>query len=577
MCGYVHTGRYPPGRCPTCGSPAERFVLEDGNDTPFQPDEALDAKVDIIVVGSGAAGFAAALTAKRMGMNVLMLEKASTVGGTTARSGGGFWIPCNRRQREHGIMDTRGTAIRYMARYSYPHLYDPGARHLGLPAREYALIEAYCDHANQAIVLLEEMGAIKSVMEINWTGRPQPDYMDHLPENEGARGRTLFTSDSGGQPAMGYDLVEQLHSCSMRMGIDLQLHCKVDGLLMDELGAVVGVTAKQGDKKLTYRALRGVIFGTGGFSHDPDLMLQWQRGPHIGGCAVPTNTGDFIRIAGMAGAAMGNTAGAFRVQSMPEVHLRNPGGSSSVFYVPGDSVLIVNKYGQRTMNEKRNYTDRAMTHFVWDPVRAEWGNMLQFMIFDSRTARMWQGYPPYPVQGDMPHYVAMADSWQELTEQLGIRLKSIAHYTGGFSLDESFLPNLKQTLAQFNEYAMKGYDPQFQRGEQAYDREWTSFPPTMPDEMWPEAAYPNYTMHPLSEKGPYYAIVLAAGTLDTNGGPVTNEHAQVLDWYGKPIAGLYGAGNCIASPTANAYWGAGSTIGPAITFGYLAARHAAHR
>ncbi|MBP1745385.1 MAG: flavoprotein, similar to 3-ketosteroid 1-dehydrogenase, partial [Firmicutes bacterium] len=290
------------------------------------------------------------------------------------------------------------------------------------------------------------------------------------------------------------------------------------------------------------------------------------------GCSAPTNTGDFIRMAGEIGAKMGNMAGAFRAESILENVIQYPDGSNNVFYIPGDSVIEVNKYGKRIMDEKRNYTDRTMMHFVWDPQRAEWTNMLVFMIFDQRTAALWQGFPPYPVQGkgEHPQYIISGSSLDELAEGISVHLGSLSEHTGDFRLDPDFLKNLKETIAKFNGFAEKGKDEDFMRGEFNYDREWTTFPPTVPQDEWPPSGSKNYTMYPMSSVGPYYAIILAAGTLDTNGGPVINRKAQVIDVNGRPIPFLYGAGNCIASPTANAYWGAGSTIGPAITFGYIA-------
>ncbi len=258
-----------------------------------------------------------------------------------------------------------------------------------------------------------------------------------------------------------------------------------------------------------------------------------------------------------------------------EQALTDPNGVHNIFYVPGDSVLEVNRYGLRIMDEKRNYNDRAMVHFVWDPQRAEWTNMLVFMIFDQRTASLWQGFPPYPVQGTPADYIVSANTWDELTAGIASRLKTLSAHTGGFDLAPAFQKNLVQTVARFNEFARTGKDNDFNRGDFNYDREWTTFPPTVPGTVWPPAGSANYTMYPLSGQGPYYAVILGAGTLDTNGGPVINHRAQVLDVDDKPIPGLYGAGNCIASPTANAYWGAGSTIGPALTFGYLAGLHAA--
>jgi hypothetical protein len=280
-------------------------------------------------------------------------------------------------------------------------------------------------------------------------------------------------------------------------------------------------------------------------------------------------------MAGAIGAKMGNTAGAFRAEIVLEQALADPNGVHNIFYVPGDSVLEVNRYGLRIMDEKRNYSDRAMVHFVWDPQRAEWTNMLVFMIFDQRTASLWQGFPPYPVQGTPADHIISAATWDELTAGIASRLKVLSPHTGGFDLAPAFRENLVQTVARFNEFARTGKDSDFNRGDFAYDREWTTFPPKVPGTVWPPAGSVNYTMYPLSGQGPYYAIILGAGTLDTNGGPVINHRAQVLDVDDKPIPGLYGAGNCIASPTANAYWGAGSTLGPALTFGYLAGLNAA--
>jgi hypothetical protein len=137
-------------------------------------------------------------------------------------------------------------------------------------------------------------------------------------------------------------------------------------------------------------------------------------------------------------------------------------------------------------------------------------------------------------------------------------------------VDDAFASNLKETVSRFNKFAISGADEEYHRGEFNYDREWATFPPLVPGTTWPPEGSKNYTMYPLGQSGPYHAIILGPGTLDTNGGPLINQKAQVLDTARKPIPGLYGAGDCIASPTANAYWGGGSTIGPALTYGHIA-------
>jgi 3-oxosteroid 1-dehydrogenase len=537
--------------------------------------KARTSDADVLVVGSGAAAYSAAITARAHGAEVLMIERASLPGGTTLKSGGGFWVPNNRFQREKGVTDERDDAIRYMARYSFPHLYNPADARLGLPENEYNLIATYYDTASGMVDFLWDIGALKSMQEINWTGKPQVDYMDHLPQNKGIRGRTLYSVMPDGTLGMGSELIRQLKEWADGRDIPLLLNHRVDRIVRNSDGDVTGIEAlADGSERLTLSARKAVIFGSGGFTFNPELMLRFQRGPHFGGCAAPTNTGDFVYMASSIGALLGNMGGAFRAEVVLEQALSDPEAFYTVFFILGDSILEVDRYGLRLMDEKRNYNDRAMMHFVWDPARAEWKNMLLFLVYDQRTATLWQGFPPLPLQDFPTPYVVTGNTFEELARNIDDRLASLAPRIGGFRLAPNFAATLKMTIDRFNVFAKNGVDEDFHRGEYAYDREWTTFPPVVPTGEWPPADTKNYTMYPLSPEGPYYAIILGAGTLDTNGGPLINHRAQVLNTETKPIPGLYGAGNCIASPTANAYWGAGSTIGPAMTYGYIAGLNA---
>ncbi|WP_442975122.1 FAD-binding protein, partial [Salmonella enterica] len=147
-----------------------------------------------------------------------------------------------------------------------------------------------------------------------------------------------------------------------------------------------------------------------------------------------------------------------------------------------------------------------------------------------------------------------------LQAKLEERLLPLAAQTGGLRLDPAFAANLRRTIAQFNTYARQGKDPEFHRGETPNERAWQFIGLPVA-----KNAFPNATMHPLADHGPYYAVIVGAGTLDTKGGPVTNASGQVLSDAGQAIPGLYGAGNCVASVAGQAYWGGGGTIGPAMT------------
>jgi 3-oxosteroid 1-dehydrogenase len=185
------------------------------------------------------------------------------------------------------------------------------------------------------------------------------------------------------------------------------------------------------------------------------------------------------------------------------------------------------------------------------------------------------GVPLLPPKGFAAPYVISGAPFDELAQNIKARLASLGSQTGGFDLDDAFASNLNETVNIFDQFALSGMDAKFHRGEFNYDREWTTFPPLVSGTQWPPEGSKNYTMYTLSQSWPYYAIILAAGKLDTNGGPLINHKAQVMGPTRNPTPGLYGAGNCIASPTANAYWGGGSTIGPALTFGHIAGINAA--
>jgi hypothetical protein len=341
-----------------------------------------------------------------------------------------------------------------------------------------------------------------------------------------------------------------------------------------EGGRVSGVEAQHGEKTVRIRARKGVIFATGGFAHNLDLIQLHQRFLY-GSCAVPQSMGDFVSIAGLAGARMGQMDLAWRTQVVLEEALKNHVLGVGVFFVPSDSMVIVNKYGRRVVDEKRDYNDRTRAHFAYDPVAEDYPNQLLFMVFDERSRDAFGGSYPIPLDKDTPYLIA-GNNLAELSNMIQQRLKSYADRTGGVQLADNFAPTLTDTITRFNEFAKNGQDPEFNRGLHRYDREWQGYFSVMRAGSTQQANnMPNSTMYPLAAQGPYYAIVLAPGALDTNGGPLINEHAQVLSSDGKPIPGLYGAGNCICSPTRDAYMGAGGTIGPGMTYGYIAALHAA--
>ncbi|MDF9867283.1 3-oxosteroid 1-dehydrogenase [Bacilli bacterium PM5-3] len=570
VCGHIHKGDTPPDICPVCRSPKEKFELVENEDED-KSQHYDDDHCDVVVVGSGASALVAAITLHLNGFNPIVVEKANKLGGTTARSGGRYWIPNNKHQKDANIIDNKDDCLAYMVRYSYPEKFNSEKKYFGIKKEQFDLLETYYDKAPEMIEFLEENKILETAMDYSWKRKPYPDYMDHLKENKGIRGRTLYTKTSSGPASMGSDLIDILTDYLEKNNIKTMLNSRVIDIIKDS-DKVVGVKVDSKGKELTISSNYGVIFATGGFSHNSDLITRFQPATYYGGCSVPENTGDLVSIAEKHRIKLGNMNNAFKAQSILDMYLKNPDASSSLFYLIGDSILLVNKYGERLMNEKRNYNDRTMKHFVWDENNAEWPNRLMYLIFDSRVANLWRGFPPIPMNNiEDSSYILKGKTFKELTKEIRKYVDSIKDEVENYSLSNDFEDGLCKTIIEFNEYAKNGVDEKFHRGSFDYDCEYTTFSPTVPDVEWPPKDSKNITMYPFSDEGPYYAIVLAAGTLDTNGGPIINNHAQMIGFDDKSIDGLYGAGNCIASITRNAYWGAGSTIGPGMTYGYIAA------
>jgi succinate dehydrogenase/fumarate reductase flavoprotein subunit len=535
-----------------------------------------DHEADVVCVGGGAAGCAAAVAAVDAGATVILVERAPLVGGTTRKSGGVAWVPNNPQLRAAGVDDRREDAIRYMARFAYPHRYVAGSPTLGLDPNSYALLEAFYDHGSAAIELLARTGVVEfGTFDVG--GKPAPDYADHLPENKVPTGRAIVPKDAhgvklAGGAGDGGRLVDACEAWLTGKGAAVLTEHRVTRVVKDG-ERVVGVEATHGEKTVRIRARRGVIFGTGGFAHNLDLIQLHHRFVY-GSCAVPYSQGDFLAIAQAAGAKMGQLDTAWRTQILLEQAVQNRVLGLGVFFVPADSMIIVNKYGKRVVDEKRDYNDRTRVHYYYDPVGEDYPNQFLFMVFDERSRDAFGGMFPIPA-GTAPYLISGA-TLDELASGIRERLEKLGAVTSGCVLAADFAASLGRTVDRFNAFAKSGVDEDFGRGAHAYDREWQKFFSIMRAGSTQKANdLPNATMYPIAERGPYHAVILAAGVLDTNGGPVIDASARVLGADGRPIPGLYGAGNCISAPTRDAYMGAGGTIGPALTFGYIAGRSAA--
>lgn len=524
-------------------------------------DYAVDA--DVLVVGAGAAGLAAAIGAAAAGVEVVIIEKADGVGGTTAKSGGVLWIADNQAQESHGLPDDRVRALAYMARVSAPERFDPDRADLGLESWERELLQALVERGPQVLDELQRLDALSPVLA---AGGDFPDYHWELPEQGGFRGRALQAAKADGTAGSGVDLVEGLVRAAVALGVQIMTGVAFEDLLVDD-ERVVGVVAGSSRGQRAFLAARGVVLAAGGFTHD-DVRRSQLPGRVWGGCAAPTNTGDTLPALEALDVPLANMDCAWWDQVAVEHTL---GGTTEtragVWVAPGDSSVIVDLTGRRVVNEKAVYNTRAKVHLEPD------GPEVLLLVLDDRARRLFSeeefAYPVGPADLRSGDHLISADSWPGLVRGIQVRLDALSRVLDNSRLPEDFATNLASTVASFAEYARKGSDPEFDRGGQPIERFFHG--------AGRPGAGPNPTMAPFADQGPYHAVVIGLGTLDTKGGPRTDADARVLDAHLQPVPGLYAAGNCAASPSAQGYWAAGATIGPALVQGFSGGRHAAHQ
>ena len=553
-----------------------------------------DSAADVVVAGSGGSGLVAAVMAADSGSRVVVLEKGSQTGGTTRKSGGGVWVPNNHHMQALGLPDSRDGAVRYMARTAHPDRYDAASATLGLSANDYDVLCALYDEGGRAFETLDDIGALSMLSLPDY-----PNYYCTIAEDVHKFGRTLGPRYRDGGAAEGPEMIRQLsEALEQRAGAIHVDHRLISAVVDGE--RIVGVLVDNPGGERWIHAARAVVLATGGFTHNPALR-RTHLGEHVyGGCAAITNEGDAIAIVNALGAELVNMGSAWNVPIVLERALSGDPGFKSTFNIVGDRVLCVNRFGDRSMNEKTVYNEATAPMVHFDAELAEYPNAVMIAVWDQANYDEFRGSPYdgglMPAVGADDSHVIVVNELHQLAAAADARLERLAWATAGIRLAPDFSSHLAASVARFNQLAAGGCDTDFGRGGSQIERhmhrlavnaarmatdsgmaamvtpEGTGWAIDVePDD--PSAGNP--TMAPLSPSGPYYASILAAGTLDTKGGPQVDRHGRVLRADGSPITGLYAVGNCAGSATGQAYWGAGGTLGPAITLAFLAGRHAA--
>lgn len=522
---------------------------------------------DVVVVGSGAGALTAAATAARAGKSVVVLEKSGLLGGTSAVSGGMLWVADNHHARDAGITDSKEAAAEYV-------------RAVARGRGRAELLDAALNYGDQMLRFVEEQCGLRFIFLDNF-----PDYRQDLPGAvEGGRtvepqlfnkrdalgtlsdhvrtdGRAPFTMQEyetwgaftkfpweelnrrqgDGLVAKGQALVSMLLASLVRDGAALATGARGHRLLTDE-SRVTGVELESGEQ---IHANDAVVLATGGFEWDKALADSMLASRLYTMCSPPSNTGDGLRMAQRIGSQTRGTREAWWAPMSITGDTRDgqPIGTLLRFERQGPGSIMVNRHGRRFANESQNYNDLARCLQSWDSPRNQTLNTPAHVMVDHTYMESY-GILSHRVGQPTPSYLIEAPTLEELAAKINVPAE-----------------NLTATVSRFNEFAVKGEDPDFGRGESAYDKYWGD-----DDSPWP-----NPSLGPL-QTGPFYAMEVVNGAFGTNGGVATDGLARVLDVDNQPIPGLFAAGNTTENAYAAGYPGAGATLGPIMTMGYIAGR-----
>lgn len=550
-----------------------------------------DHAVDLLVVGSGAAGMVGAITAQASGLEALVIEKSRYWGGSSARSGGGAWAPNAPALVRAGQVDDPADTIAYLERLtigrvprdrivrfveevprmmaflesSGPHLADgffwiPGYSDYhpelggnplgrGLWARPIDLRllgdERATLHPGVRRMQLPLGAWITSVdlhdlLAIRWGGLGHKKILGTLAWRVA---RARLTGERIG--VSGRALVTRLRLTMRDRGLAIWRETPMRRLIV-EGGRVVGVECEREGRPLRIHARSGVLLACGGFDHDLEMRRR-----HLGldqdwSLGAATNEGDGIRLGAELGGALDLMEDAWWMPTMPSAADGSLVGLVAERQYPGQ--FIVNGAGERFVNEATPYVVFGQAQLAGE--RTGVRHIPAWMIVDDVAWKrnVIAGHlpgTPFPKPWRTAGCAHRAGSLRELAERIGVPADA-----------------LEATAARYNALVARGRDDDFQRGESAYDN------------YYGDPAYPNPNLAPVV-RPPFLAFAIAPGDLGTKGGLVTDVDARVIRADGAPIECLYAAGNVSASVMGRRYAGPGATLGPAMTFAYVAARHAA--